>query len=228
MIRSVVCAESAGGKAAGEGTVWGSLLGFFMAWFERRIAAWVCGKLELTAVFIEHSCGLAKLTRTAISFLDAHVGETFGESGEGLGELRVVFFEVFDEEVDAGGEGRGVVSRWGLFLEGGLNLCGDCFEIVDILWGECWEGSELVVERIEDVVKSVVRHVDGSVLGLGFGALQSGGFFVSAGSLVSAGGFRLGLFMTHTGLFIECPESTSDDVFCFGGWRTIEPLVCKI
>lgn len=78
------------------------------------------------------------------------------------------------------------------------------------------------MERIEDVVKSVVRHVDGSVLGLGFGALQSAGFFVSAGS------FRLGLFMTRTGLFIECPESTSDDVFCFGGWRTIEPLVCKI
>lgn len=106
---------------------------------------------------------MAKPTRTSISFLDTHVGETFGESGEGLGELRVVFFEVFDEEVDAGGEGRGVVGRWELFLEGGLDLCGDCFEIVDILWGECWEGSELFVERIEDVVKSVVRHEDGSV-----------------------------------------------------------------
>ncbi len=171
---------------------------------------------------------MAKLTGTAFLILDAHVGETFGESGEGLCELRVVFFEVFDEEVDAGGEGRGVVGRWGLLLEGGLDFCDDCFEIVDVLWGECREGSELVVERIEDVVQSVVRHVDGSVLGLGFGALQAASFLISAGFLVSAGGIRLGLFMTRTGLFIESPESTSDDVFCFGGWRTIEPLVCKI
>lgn len=81
---------------------------------------------------------MAKPTRMAFSFLDAHVGETFGESGEGLGELRVVFFEVFDEEVETGREGRGVVGRWGLLLEGGLDFCDDCFEIVDILWGECW------------------------------------------------------------------------------------------
>ncbi len=87
--------------------------------------------------------------------LDSHIGESFGEHAESLGELRVLVFKVIDECFDAMREGVGVwvSGEWlglclGEVIEGGLNFRGDGFEGFDGIGIEFFWVRELLVEGV--------------------------------------------------------------------------------